>query len=302
MSGSKVTEFSIAGEAGQLLNASYTLEGIKYHYNPIEITSSDIYLDFTDDQGTAAAVITAKMYRDPHELADALAAAMNAQTTETHTVTYSDTDGKYTIATSTSAVLSLLWDTGANTANTVGDKIGFSVAADDTGSTSYEGDSAIDLSSPYTPSFDSSDPVVSKNHEMMIGTQSQNVCFKATSFTYTLSNTRRTLDDICAETGRSGSIMNERAVTLDVSALLDQYDADKFRKFRSNSELKAQYSFGTKDSSGNWEAGKSGIVYIANAVISDFDLADDDGLFALNMTLTGFVNDSGDLETSLNFL
>lgn len=301
-SGMKVTEFAMTAEAGQLINASYSLEGLKYHFNPVEILAADTYLDFTDDQGTVAAQITAKVYRDPHELADALAAAMNAVTTETMTVTYSDTDGKYTIATSTSAVLSLLWSSGANTANTVGDKIGFSVAADDTGATSYEGDSALSFAAPYTPSFDSSDPLVAKYHEVLLGDSDNLVCFKANSITHTLTDTRRTLDDICAETGRSGSIINERAVVTSVSALLDQYDADKFRKFRANSDVKFLYNMGTKDGSGNWVPGTCVSIYQPTAVLSSFDLSDDDGLVSVELEITSFVNDSGDGEAYLGML
>lgn len=303
MAGAKVTELSISATAGELVNASYSLEGLEYFYNPIDITSSDIYLDFTDDGGTHAAVITAKTYKDPHQLAEAIQNAMNTvQTAETHSVTYSNTDGKFTIATSTSTVLSLLWNTGANTANTVGDKLGFSVAADDTGATTYEGDSAISYAAPATPSFDSSDPLVAKNSEVLLGDADDVACFNATSITVTLSDTRRPIESICATTGRSGSIINERTATVEVTALLEQYEADKFRKFRENETTRFAVNFGQKDGSGNWVAGKVANVYLPTCVISAFDLADDDGLVSLSMTLTAFVNDSGEGEIFLNLL
>ena len=303
MAGGKVSEFSMTAEAGQLINSSFTVEGLTHYFNPIEITSSDIYIDFTDDQGTVAATVTAKIYRDPHQLADAIASAMNAQTTETITCTYSDTDGKFTIATSTSAVLTLLWNTGANTANTIGDKIGFSVAADDSGATSYEGDSAISFAAPYTLSADTTDPLVAKNNTVILGdSEDGTVCFKADSINLTLTDTRRVIDDICAETGRSGSIINERSAEFTLTALLDQYEADKYRKFRTNANVKFSYTAGIKDSSGNWTPGTVANLYTPTATISDFNLTDDDGLVSLELTLTTYVNSTGDGEIFLNFL
>lgn len=301
MAGGKVTEFSITAEAGQLINSSFSLEGLAHYFNPIDIAADDIYIDFTDDQGTAEAQVTAKVYKDPHELAGAIASAMNAVTTETITVTYSDTTGKFTLA-ATGALFSLLWNTGTNAANTIADAIGFSAASDSTGATSYEAPSAIDLSASYTPSFDSSSPLVAKNNSVLLGDADDNVCFKANSISLTLTDTRRTIDDICAATGRSGSIINARTAEISVTALLDQYEADKYRKFRENETTKFAYVAGLKDAASNWVPGSVVNMFTPTAKISSFNLADDDGLISLEMTLTAFVNNSGEGEIFLNFL
>ena len=60
--------------------------------------------DFEKYLITRGETYTAKIYKDPHELAQAIQDAMNAVSAETYTVVYSNTDGKYTIATSTSAI------------------------------------------------------------------------------------------------------------------------------------------------------------------------------------------------------
>lgn len=302
VAGNRVTEVSISMEAGQLINASYSLEGIQYFFDPIEIAAADIYLDFTDDGGTFAAQITAKMYKDPHELASALQTAMNTvQTAETHSVTYSDTDGKFTIATSTSAVLSLLWNTGTNAANTVGDKLGFSVAADDTGATTYESDSAQSFASPFTPSFDSADPLVAKNMTVRLGGQSASVCFPASSISATIGTPKTDILSVCAVSGKSGSIVNERTVEVEVVALLEQYDADKFRRFRENTETRFQATAGEKVG-GNWVAGKNVSLYLPSATISSFEITDEDGLATLNMTLSAFVNSNSEAEVALGMV
>lgn len=301
MAGARVSEMSVDFSAGELINAAYSFEGLEYFFNPIEITAADTYLDFTDDDGTAAAQITAKTYKDPHELAAALQVAINAVTTQTFAVSYRDSDGKYVISSSTSAVVSLLWNTGANAANTVGDKIGFSTAADDTGATSYESDSALDFSSPQTASFDSADPLAAKGNEVFIGDADDNVCFEASSVTFTLGDVIRPIESVCAESGRSGSIVNAREVTVSVTALLEQYDADKYRRFRENAETRFFYAFGTK-SGGNWEAGKSGGVYIPTATITTFNVTNDDGLVSLEMELQAFVDADGNGEVYLGFV
>lgn len=303
MAGSRVTGASIEMSAGEFINCSFDIEGVGYYFNPIEITSSDIYIDFTSDNGTFAPTITAKWYKDPHDLAAAVETAMNnADTAETFTCTFSDSTGKFTIATSTSAVLSLLWNTGVNAANTVGDKLGFSVAADDTGATSYEADSAQSYASPDSGSivYNSNDPLVAKNNQAMIGDFDDYACFAASTVSVNISGTKSDLLSICAESGKSGSLITEREVTVDVVARLEQHDADKFKRFRQGLNTQFQYTFGSK-SGGLWEAGKSGNIYIPTATITSYSLQDTDGVIELAMTLTAYVAD-GAGECYINFL
>jgi len=301
VSGARPTEMSVSFEAGQLINTNWSFEGLQYYFNPIEITSTDIYLDFTDDQGTVAAIITADMYKDPIELADAIATAMNALTSETMTCVYSSDTGKYTIATTTSTLFSLLWNTGTNTANTVGDKLGFTVASDDTGAITYTSDSAISFDSPQTPSFDDADPLAAKDNEVMIGSASDNVCFHASTVEFTLGVPKTDISDVCAVSGKSGSLPTERTVSITVSTLLEKFEADKFKRFRNNDETKFLYNFGTK-TAGNWNPGKCGSLYGANMTITSFSLTPADGLIQLDMELTSFVNSAGDGEVYLSFV
>ena len=72
ISGARVTDTSITATAGDFINASFSLEGISNYYNPIIIGATDTKFDWTDDDGTFVATITAKTYKDPHDLASAL--------------------------------------------------------------------------------------------------------------------------------------------------------------------------------------------------------------------------------------
>jgi len=300
MAGSRVVDSSFSIAAGELINASYSLEGIKYYFNPIEIDATNDDMDFDDGGGEENVSVAQKMYTDPHELADALQTAMDAATSDNITVTYSDSTGKFTIA-SDGGTLSLLWNTGTNTATTIGSALSFTVSADDTGSTSYTGDNVIDLSTPQTPSFDSADPLAAKDNQVLLGDSDDTACFAASSCDITLGTPKRDILSVCSSSGKSGSIINAREVTVSVSALLEQYDVDKFKRFRENTETRFAYIGGTK-SGGNWEAGKCFCWYLPTCTITSFNITDDDGLVTLELELQSFVDDSGNGEAYLSFV
>jgi hypothetical protein len=299
MSGGRVTEMSVEVTAGELVNGSFTLEGVEYFFDPITIDATNNFLDFDDGGGQENAELDQKTYKDPHELAAQIQAKMDALTADNITVTYNDDDGKYTIATD-GGTLSLLWSTGTNTATSVGATIGFDVAADDTAATSYEGDGAIDLTRPFTPQFDDADPLVAKNNFVTIGDFDDNICFEASAITITLTNTKTDILSVCAESGKSGTIITEREATIEVSALLEQYDADQFRRFRANQNTEFMYNFGVREG-GNWVAGKTANVYSPTCTISEFAVDDQDGLVGITFTLTTYVED-GLGELYINFL
>lgn len=301
MTGSRVTSMQMTANTGELLNMQYTLEGNAYYYNPVIIASADRYIDWTENGNTKAASITAKAYKSPDDLASALQTAMQAQSAGTITVTYSDSTGKYTIAYTGVGLFTLPWNTGANTANTVGDKIGFSTAADDTGAITYTSDNALTLSSPHTPALDSSDPLVVKNMECFLGDQTSNTCFGASTVSMTLATPSTKIKDICAESGIDSSLINSREVTLSIVALIDQYDVDKFERYRNNTESRFLFNFGTK-SGGNWVVNKCGHVYLPSCVISNFSVDQVDGVAVMNLELKAFVDSSGNGEVYIAFV
>lgn len=302
--GNRITSMSLSADAGQLINASFNAEGISYHFDPITITAANNALDFTSDNVTDEPVIVAsKTYKDPHDLAEALASGMNtADSAETYTVEYSNTTGKFTVATSTSTVLSLLWSTGTNTATTIGAAIGFVTGSDDTGSTSYEADSAKDWSAPFAPSFDDADPSVAKANTVRLGDQDSNVCFEASNISIDMAVPKTDILSICAESGKSGSIAASREVTISVTALLDNYDADAFHRFHKNQDTQFMWSWGVKDGGGNWVPGKAVSAWAANATLSSFEVTSEDNLATLNLELKTFVDSDGNGEFYLGQL
>lgn len=299
MAGSRVTELSIESNAGDFINGSFSLDGLSFFFDPIEITSSTRYIDFNDG-GVKVATVAIDFYKDPLELAAAIQTAMDAASADTITCKYSSSTGKFTIATS-GATLSLLWNTGANTANSIATKIGFTTAADSTAALTYTSANAQSFSSPQTPTFDAADPLVAKDNEVFLGTFSDNICFCASSLTFTITNEKTDVLCVCAESGKQESVITGREVSLELTAVLPQYDADKFHRYHSNQTTSFAYNFGEK-SGGNWVAGKCGNIYLPSATITSFAVDDQDGLVSLSMTLTAFVDSSGNGEVYLNFL
>ena len=295
VSGARVTGIDIDLTAGQLANASYSLEGIEYFFNPIVIGATNKYIDWTEDGGTEAASVEEKTYKDPHELAEALQTAMQAQSADTITVAYSNSTGKYTITLADGATLSLLWQSGTNTAASIGATLGFVVSANDTGALTYTSDAAVDFAFPYTASFDDADPVAVKNQEVLLGDSDDTTCFGASAVQISLGNSRAVIDDICEVSGRSGSLITARTVEVNVTARLSQYDVDKFYRFRTGQNTRFAYHGGVKSAS-NWVAGKCFGLYIPDATITAFTIEDQDGLAILNMTVAAYVDSSGNGE------
>lgn len=285
-SGDTMTELSLEFNTNEYANATFSYQGIKYHFNPISITASTDTIDWTDDDGTFAATVPAKIYRTPQELASALSDAMNAQTTETITVSYSNVDGKFTIA-ATGSVLSLLWNSGTNTAQTIGTKLGFLVAADDTSALTYSSDNAQSYVAPYTPSYDAVDPIVVKDAELFIGTQSQNICVCARTVTVTVTKEVTDADCLCEETGTKEKVATSRQVTLEAEFFLNKYDSQMVDQLINNDTISAMLNVGKK-SGGNWVPGQVVNVYLKNAAISSFSRTGDEFILG-NVTVTGFI-------------
>ena len=301
VSGGRVTDFSIDFTAGDLIAGKFSVEGVAYYFDPVTITSSTRYLDFTDNAATRAAVVTAKTYKDPLDFASAVETSMNSLgSSNTFTVSYSSTTGLYTV-TSTGTTLSLLFNTGTNAANAMATKLGFSAASDRTGALTYTSTSVISFAAPNTPSYDNADPLVAKDNEVIIGDAGAGVVLKPSKVSVKFTPARTQLKDVTATSGVSGSLITHREAKITFTAFLDQYDADKFKRFRANDNTQFLYNFGVK-TGGNWVAGKCGCVFVPSATISSFKLNDDNGLVTLECELSAYVDSSGNGEIYLNFI
>lgn len=296
--GTRITEMSIDIPAAELINASFNGEGISFSFNPIEITATTNDIDFTDDVGAQSATLATQIFKDPHEAAAALQSAMDAQSLQNITVVYVDkgSDAGKFITTADGTLLSVDW---ATTVDTLGAAYGYT--ADDSGGLTYTSDVVQDLESPFTPVPDTNiDPLVAKNNDITIGDQQDNECISTANVNIVVGNEKTDIMDVCAESGKSGSIFSEREIVVQVDTLLEKHDVDKWRRFRENETTEFMYNGGVKVG-GNWVAGRNINMAMMAATISEFSVVDRDGLVALNMTLTAFV-DASLGEFYLNFL
>jgi hypothetical protein len=300
VSGLRVTEMSIEATANQYINGSFTCGGVAYYFNPIKISSTNKYLDYEDDDGDHSISIAEKEYKDPHQLAEAIQAAINALSpSDAITIEYIDATGRFNF-TSAGTTFELKWQSGANTANTIGSTLGFVVSADDTGSLTYTSDNAQSWASPYTPNLYDSNANVAKYVEVIMGDNDDTSCFGAQRVNIRVGNTKTDIPDLCEESGKSGSIFSAREVTIDVVAKLSQHDVDRFKRFRAGSNVIFTFNWGIKVG-GQWKKGSCVNVFVPTASITAYEVQDQDGLAVLNTTLTGYIQD-GLGEFYMNFI
>lgn len=303
ISGARAVSMAASVNAGGAIQADFSLEGIEYFFNPITITSANKWLDVKEAGGELNASIAEKTYKDPYDLASAIQDALNGVCVAAITVTYSDSTRKFTIA-SGGAVFQILWKTGVhgsdNTDTHIGTTLGYLDNADDTAALSYASDSAITFTAPYTPTYDATDMNVAKDNQVILGTASNITCFRSSSININISHDHTKIDDICATSGRSGSLFTKRTVTIDVTSYLELGQAEEFKQFRANDAVAFTYNFGKK-SGGNWVPGTVGNIHMPSATISSFKIGNSNGIVTLELQLKGFVT-SGLGEIYFNWL
>ena len=296
--GNTVTEASFKMDANGFGEVSFSFEGTKYFFNPIEITASNKFLDFVDDYGTWSVSIAEKIYKTPIELADALKSAMDSVSpNEVHSVVFSSITGKFTI--SSEIFLSLLWSTGTNAANSVGQKLGFVVSSNDTGSLSYVSDNAQSYASAITPSYDNADAIIIKGAELFIGGQTDNICFCAQSVALTVSKSIEDVDSICEESGVLEKIPTARTATMEITAVLKKHEVSLLDALLKNTGISAMMNCGPK-AGGNWIAGKCFNSYLQACTVSKYTTSGD-SFIQVNLSLKGYVN-SSQKDVYLNFI
>jgi hypothetical protein len=281
---------------GEALNMEFALEGTGYYFNPVRIEAADRFLDFDLGAAELTASVNAGLYKSPHELATSLENAMVATgATGTFEVDYKDygsASGKYFISHS-GGTLNLLWDSGTNAANTIGEAIGFATASDDTGASGYFSDTAADYAAPFAQTQDSNtNPLIVKNNEVLFGTFERIICTEVQEMTITVENELQDVLDICSESGVGEKLLNQRTVTVDLLMTLMKHDAKSFEQFRLGDTVQFAYNGGIK-SGGNWVAGRCVNVALFEAKIAAWAVTDTDGIVTISVTLQGAANSSG---------
>lgn len=263
--GCKTTSLKFNFPANGRATLDVTFEGLKHFHNPISITSSNKYLNFNEGGSELTATMTVKTYQTPHELAREIEYQMDLVAAADITVSYSDTDGKFTIA-SGGATFQLLAGTGTNVANGIFSTIGFT-ASNKTGALTYTGTNAISFDPSVTPSYDTSTDLLVRDCEMLIGSFSDYGCRKMTSATININATRAEVLSFCATNGLDSSLLTERAITFEGNLIVDQYESKLFDAHVNNTAQALALTIGDKVS-GNWTAGSVVNFYMPNVVYS----------------------------------
>lgn len=301
MAGCRANSITMNLNAGTMAEGTIEYAGTTYYYNPITITATSKFLDFTDDGGAATATLSEKTYKDPLDVAREIATKMNAAATggDAITCTYSSLTGKFTIAAPTATVFSLNWNTGANTATSCATKIGFSTAADSTAALTYTSATAQVYAAPFTPDYDDADNIVVKSAELFIGDATDNFCRKASNVTITIGATTADVTSICSETGLLERVPSKREVTLTATILLEKHEVTMFDRFIRSEGTQLMCNAGPRVNN-NWVAGKCMNIYFGNAGISTFKLSGEE-FISIEITAKGYVTSSLE-DVYINFL
>ena len=288
--GNTTTEMSITADANGFGEVEFSFAGTKYFFNPITIDSTNKFIDFVDDAGTHVASVAEKIYVTPIELAEALQSAMKAVSpAQDYSVTW-NSNGSFTIKAISSAVFSILWDTGANAANSIGPAIKRVMVIDDTGLLEYSSNQSFDYQSPITPSYDAADAIIIKGAELFIGNQSDNICVCAQSVSLTVSKEVVDVDCICEETGIKEKIATSRTAEMTITTVLNKHDASLLDALIQNKGLSAMLNAGPKVG-GNWAEAKCFNAFLANCTVGAYKTAGDSFIQA-EITLKGYVTAS----------
>lgn len=296
--GNTVTELSVTADANGFGEVEFSYQGTKYLFNPIEVDSSNTFIDFLDENGTYQAEISPKIYKTPIELADAIQLAMLAVVNNGATVSYNNSNGKFSFKSPSSTTFEILWDTGVNAANNIANYVGFD-AVDSTGALEYSSSDAISLGSSLTPSYDNVDAIIIKGAELFIGNALDNLCVCAQTVSLTISKEVQDVDCICEETGVKEKIPTGRTVEMSVTAVLNKYDASLLDALLKNSGISAMLNAGPK-TSGSWVPGKCFNAYLQNCTVSSYTTTGDSFIQA-EITLKGFVT-STSKDVYINFV
>jgi hypothetical protein len=301
VAGARTSSMSLAMTSGQFAEINFSYAGSEYFYNPVIVDSSNNKIDFTDDLGAVVATLTNGVYKTPIDFAEHVASVMTQASVgsgnDTISVSYSSSTGKYTLS-SDGTTFELDFQSGPNTANTAAGLLGFDVA-DETGATSYESDSALDLSAPFTPDYDDADNIVVKSAELMIGDADDNFCREASTVSFSIETPPTDVDDICSQSGVKEKLILSRQATMSATLTLKKYEVDLFNKYIKGESAPVMMNIGPK-SGGNWVAGKCVNIYLANATLNAHTVAGDEFII-VEVSAKAFV--TGDnKEVFINFV
>lgn len=111
-------------------------------FGPILITELNNIIDFTEGTTSRIAVVGKAVFDNPTELASNVAVALNNAGDYNYTVDFNITSAnKFTI--NANSTFELNWLTGTNSGISIGETLGYTVSADDTGSNSYIADTFV---------------------------------------------------------------------------------------------------------------------------------------------------------------
>ena len=299
VTGCRTTSTAISFPVNALAEINFSVEGIEYFLNPVVVTATNNKIDFNEGGTSKVAVLAPGTYKSPLEFAKYVEGVLDAAADANILIGYDSKTGRFTVS-GDGATLELEWSSGTNTAETAGALLGFDTSADSTGATTYTGTAARSLSPDVAPTYDDNDPTVVKNNELVIGGFDRFECRSSNNVSLTIATPKTDVEDICARSGVSGSVVLNREVTLSATLIFKEHEVGLFDDFIANKTTSIMFNHGPK-SGGNWVSGRCVNVYMPNAKLTSHTISESDGIAVLDVEAKGFVSaDRKDLH--VNFI
>ena len=303
ISGLRANSLSFEFPAKNLAVGTIECQGVNYYFNHVAITSSNFDIDFVDDGGTVTCELEAKVYETPIAFAAEVTTKMTAASVgsgnDTITCTYNSSTGKYNLA-SNGTTFSLLWLSGTNNATGAYAKLGFA-KVDETLATDYDSDVAADYDPAYAATIDSTDPIINREGEFLIGDSTDNTCRKASNITVSIGVPSTEVKSICSSTGTLEYVPSERTCTVTGNIILEKYEVEIFDRSINNTNTKFMVNVGPRTSDGNWTPGSVQNIFFKNAVINTATVQDEDGYAIIAVEAVGYITGT-QKDVFLNFI
>lgn len=285
--GCRTSEIAMSFPTGEQAEVNFNFAGTETFFNPAIVVATNKYIDFEDDGGVVQAVLDEEIFKSPIAFIDHVVSKMDAASVDAITGSYDSETGKFTL-TSDGTTFELLWNTGAQAANSAKTILGFN-NADKTGATFYTSDNAMNLAAPYTPTYDNATNIVIKGAQLFVGSFSDNVCRPFTNADVNITIEQEDVLSACAASGVSEKLPVRRVATLEATVVLPRYEAHLFDKFINNKDASLMLNAGQKDSAGNWVKTKCVNVFMPQATLTQHDVGGDT-VVELTLSARGYIS------------
>ena len=315
----RVTSISMAANAKDLINASFSFEGTAYRFNEnytenftLFSYNNKFYIRKTANGEPITVTLEAKSYAD----GDALAAEIQAKTRTQASIssfTAVFAAKKFTFDATAAFLPDFSLGSEAPEGNmALGDILGFSKESQAGKTPDATAKTSVNDAKMYrnyghglTEVYDDTDPIIARGQQVFIGDATDNICIDSSSVTIAVNTPKALITSICEESGNYRSLINSRSATISVSAHLEDDDRRFFDRFQKGTTTNFAFVAGKKTSEKGklqWKPGETFVFYGSPASITNWAITGSNDVYMLDLELTCYSSGDGKGSIFLSFV